>query len=125
MTIAEANAPFSIGLKRIIAELGLKQVHVAEKAGYKEQELSDMIRDRKIIKACDLANLSLVLNVTIDDIYTTGVGEKRTVDLKGIRTCELVSELQNREGVRVEYAEPYQDREITVNGPACILIVFD
>lgn len=125
MTIAEANGPFSIGLKIIISELGFKQVHVAAKAGYKEQDLSDMIRDRKIIKACDLVNLSRVLNVTIDDIYAAGIGEKRTVDLKGIKTCELVGELRNREGVREEYAEPHQDYEIAVNGPAHVLIVFD
>ena len=125
LSISEANAPFSDGLKAIIAELGVKQIYVAEKAGYKEQDLSDMIRGRRIIKACDLAKLAHAMNVTIDDIYSAGIGNKRTVNLKNIKTCELVNELQNREGVRAEYAEPHQDCEISVNGPARVLIVFD
>lgn len=38
---------------------------------------------------------------------------------------ELVEELKSREGVETEYAEPHQDKTITVNGPAIILVVTD
>ena len=37
----------------------------------------------------------------------------------------LVEELKKREGVRIEYAEPYQDKKISVNGPAVILVIID
>ena len=45
--------------------------------------------------------------------------------LKSVKTVELVEELKKREGVRTEYAEPHADKEISVNGPAEILIVMD
>lgn len=47
------------------------------------------------------------------------------VDLSQVKTCELVEELKKREGVTAEYAEPYQGKEITIDGPACILVVID
>lgn len=47
------------------------------------------------------------------------------MDLREVKTCELVEELKRREGVQTEYAEPHKDRKITVNGPACVLIVTD
>jgi len=47
------------------------------------------------------------------------------LELKKIKTCDLVKELQDREGVEMKRAEPYQDMNISVNGPAVILIVTD
>lgn len=54
MTIMEANEPFSSGLKLMIAKRGLKNLYVAEKAGFTAQELSDMLNGRRLIKACDI-----------------------------------------------------------------------
>lgn len=42
-----------------------------------------------------------------------------------METNELVSALEQRPGVEKVIAEPYQDVEIKVNGPAIILIVTD
>ena len=42
-----------------------------------------------------------------------------------VSTKELVEELKKREGGRIEYAEPYQDKKISVNGPAVILVIID
>lgn len=50
-------------------------------------------------------------------------GEK--VSLKEIPTCELVAELETREGVETTIAEPYQDVKVAVNGPAIVLVVID
>lgn len=47
------------------------------------------------------------------------------MDLKCVKTFELMEELKLREGVKMEYAEPYQDKHLTINGPATILIVID
>ncbi|MCI1951777.1 MAG: BC1881 family protein [Clostridiales bacterium] len=46
-------------------------------------------------------------------------------ELKAISTCDLVNELKNREGVEITIAEPYQDINIKVNGPAIVLTVID
>ena len=45
--------------------------------------------------------------------------------LEKISTKELVEELKEREGVKTEYAEPHQDKKLSVNGPAVILIIID
>ena len=42
-----------------------------------------------------------------------------------LSTKELVEELKKREGVKTEYAEPHQDKKVSVNGPAVILVVVD
>lgn len=72
MTIAEANDPVANGIKVIIAEHGLKNSHVAEKAGFTPQELSDMFNGRRLIKACDIPKFAYVLGVKTDDIYNAG-----------------------------------------------------
>lgn len=46
-------------------------------------------------------------------------------DIKEASTRELVEELERRLGVEKITAQPYQDAEIKVNGPAVILIVTD
>ena len=47
------------------------------------------------------------------------------MNLKIIPTCELVAELETREGVETTIAEPYQDVQVEVNGPAIVLVVID
>lgn len=46
-------------------------------------------------------------------------------DLRDFKTCELVEELGKREGVESHRAEPYEQKEYRVNGPALVLIVID
>lgn len=48
MQIAESNSPAAENVARIIKNKGLKQVYVAEKAGYAPQELNDMLNGRSI-----------------------------------------------------------------------------
>lgn len=76
MTTAESNAPFARGLRVIIAEKGLKNLYVAEKAGFTAQELSDMLNGRRLIKACDIPRFAKALNVKLDDIYAMGNEER-------------------------------------------------
>lgn len=45
--------------------------------------------------------------------------------LKSYKTCELVNELEKREGVTAHWAESYEDKELKVKGPALVLIVID
>ena len=60
--------PIVVGIRKIIAEKGLLQKSVAARAGYTEQQLSDMLNNRKIIKACDLLQLSEALGVEVSDL---------------------------------------------------------
>lgn len=73
MTISEANTPLSKGIQKIIAKKGLKNLYVAEKAGFTSQELSDMINGRRLIKACDVPKLATALEVEAGDIYAEGM----------------------------------------------------
>lgn len=45
--------------------------------------------------------------------------------LEVMPTMALIEELKKRPGVEIKYAEPYQDVQIQVNGPAVILTVTD
>ena len=63
MTITECNSPVAENIARIIAEKGLKQVHVSEKAGYSAHGLSDMLNGRKLIKVRDLVRIAAALDV--------------------------------------------------------------
>jgi len=47
------------------------------------------------------------------------------VDLSKVKTCDLVRELEKREGVKVTVAEPHEDVTVSVNGPAIVLVVTD
>ena len=47
------------------------------------------------------------------------------MELNEVKTCELMEELREREGVEIIQAEPYQQMDISVEGPAVILIVTD
>lgn len=47
------------------------------------------------------------------------------VDLSEVETCDLVRELSQREGVERTIAEPHQDVQVKVNGPAIVLVVID
>lgn len=45
--------------------------------------------------------------------------------ISSIPTCDLVRELETREGIEKIWVNPYEDFEVKVNGPAVILIVTD
>ena len=65
--------PVAAGIKRSIVEKGLIQKTVAIRSGFTEQQFSDMMNDRRIIKACDLIPISLALGVKIPEIYDAGI----------------------------------------------------
>lgn len=62
----------AIGIKRIMTEKGLLQKAVAARAGFSEQQLCDMLNDRKIIRADYLPAISKSLGVGIPEIYEKG-----------------------------------------------------
>jgi len=69
MSIAECNATIPANLTRIIKERGLKQNAVARWAGYTNQQFTDMMNGRKLIKPCDAAALANALGVGVDELF--------------------------------------------------------
>ena len=55
--------------RRIIAERGLKQKAVAEKAGYTERSFSDLLCGRKKIDTEDVIRIVEVLHVLPNELY--------------------------------------------------------
>lgn len=58
-------------------------------------------------------------------MFSSEKPEGKTNPLINYKTCELVEELKTREGVETHWAEPYEDKNIQVNGPALVLVVID
>jgi hypothetical protein len=68
--IKEYNQSVADNVIRLISEKGLKQKGVAEKEGYTEQMLSDMLNSRKIVRIIDAVKLRGALEVTTRDNHT-------------------------------------------------------
>jgi transcriptional regulator with XRE-family HTH domain len=58
-------------IKRIIKGLGTKNKFIAEKAGYTEQQFSDMLHGRKLITDVDIPKLAKALGVTPNELFKT------------------------------------------------------
>lgn len=55
--------------KSIIEKRGLKNKAVAEKAGYTENQFSNLLNDRRVVTWVDVLNISRALNVTPNDLF--------------------------------------------------------
>lgn len=64
--------PIAAGITLLLSKSGLRQKYVADKAGYTQQQFSDMLHGRKTIKAADILPISRALGVTVQDIYDAG-----------------------------------------------------
>ena len=71
------DSTVALGIKAIIAEKGLVQKAVAMRAGFTEQQLCDMLNNRKIIRAEYLPAISKALGVEIPEIYKCGAPQAR------------------------------------------------
>ena len=60
--------PVAIGIKKAIVARGLVQKTVAKRAGFTEQQFSDMLNDRKIIKASDLMGIAEAIGIEVVDL---------------------------------------------------------
>lgn len=67
--------PVALGIRRLIAERGLIQKAVAKRAGFSEQQFSDMLNDRKIIRAIDIIPISSAIGVTVQEIFDAGADQ--------------------------------------------------
>ena len=60
---------FVQNIKRLIEVKGLKQCAVANKAGFSEQEFSNMLNGRKFIKVEDVAVIAGAFDATPSDLF--------------------------------------------------------
>lgn len=58
-----------IGIKQSMAAKGLYQKFVAEKSGFTEQQFSDMLNGRKVIRAEYLPRIAGALGVSVGDLF--------------------------------------------------------
>lgn len=56
-------------IKRIISEKGLKQKSVAVKAGFTDQQFSNLLNGRRICSAYDILRISNALDVLPNDLF--------------------------------------------------------
>lgn len=50
---------------------------------------------------------------------------RNNVDLSAVKTCDIVAELRRREGVETYIAGPYEDVQVSANGPTILVLVTD
>lgn len=67
-----------MNIKRIIKEKGMKQVIVAERAGFTPQEFSNILNDRrKLLRVEHLGPIADAMGVEVNDLY--GVKKKEVI----------------------------------------------
>ena len=69
MNISNMNSVVPAAIERIITEKGMKKCVVATRANLKPQELADMLNGRKLIKAKDIVNISIALDVPPNELF--------------------------------------------------------
>ena len=56
-------------IKRIIEEKGMKQVAIAERAGFTASEFSNMLNGRKLLRAEYIPKIANALGVDLNEIF--------------------------------------------------------
>ncbi len=57
-------------IRRLIRTKGLKQTFVAEQAGFTDQQLTDILNNRRLLRVEHLEPLARVLGVTIETLIS-------------------------------------------------------
>ncbi|MCM1219470.1 MAG: helix-turn-helix domain-containing protein [Lachnospiraceae bacterium] len=57
-------------MRRLIRAKGLKQTFVAEKAGFTDQQLTDILNNRRLLRVEHLEPLARALGVTIETLIS-------------------------------------------------------
>lgn len=58
-------------IRKLINERGMKQVAVAERAGFTGQEFSNLLNGRKALAAVYIPKIAAALDVTCNDLFDT------------------------------------------------------
>lgn len=63
------------GIDKLIRKYGFVQKRIAEKAGFTDQQFSDMLCGRKVIRADYLPPIALAMRISIQEIFDAGMDE--------------------------------------------------
>lgn len=63
------RSALAVGIKRNMVEKGLYQKSIAERSGFTEQQFSDMLNGRKVIRAEYLPAIAKAIGVSISDLF--------------------------------------------------------
>ena len=61
-----------INIRNLVGKSGIKYKVIAERANLTQQQLSDILNDRKIITAEHVGTIANALGVTVNDLYMNG-----------------------------------------------------
>lgn len=105
--------------------LGLSKDDFAKSLGISIKTYYNWLNGMTPISIDALMKMSNIFNVSLE--YLLGLTDIRRRGVREIsaKTCDLIAELEVREGVEKIMAEPYQKKEVSVEGPAVILVVTD
>lgn len=123
-------------LKELRARKGLSQLEMAEKLGVSVQTYNAWETDFGMVKVRNAVKIANLFGVKVDDIFFNIEPENNSeacqeefknqeMKLNEIKTRELVEELKTREGISHYWVEPHENKTVTVNGPALVLVVID
>ena len=64
------------GIDKIMKDNGYIQKVIAQKAGFTDQQFSDMLCGRKVIRADYLVPIAKAMRVSVQDIYDAGMNKE-------------------------------------------------
>lgn len=107
------------------ARIGLSKDDFAKSLGISIKTYYNWLNGTTPISIDALMKMSNIFNVSLE--YLLGLTDIRRRGVREIsaKTCDLITELEVREGVEKIMAEPYQKKEVSVEGPAVILVITD
>ena len=70
--VAKVSSCVAVGIKCILAKKGLQQGYVAKCSGFSDQQFSDMVNGRKIIRAEYLPAIANALGVDVNELFQAG-----------------------------------------------------
>ena len=75
MTAKEANEPVSNRIITLLREKGLKQNVIAKRSGFSPQSFNNMLKGRKLIKACDIKSIADAIGVDVNELFIPTVAK--------------------------------------------------
>lgn len=68
-SIKNGNSPVAGNIARILEEKTMERAKIARKAGLKPRELTDIINNCKVVRACEIEALAEALGVEVQELF--------------------------------------------------------
>lgn len=113
-----------IKLKEIMNQQNISVRELSKKTHISFKTLYRRLSEPNTFNLRELYNIFDALNIDSATAFVI-LCDESTATIKVYSTKDLINELQNREGVKIDFAEPHEDKSININGPATIITVID